>query len=360
MESFKRSPDRPFHGSTSMLKRLCAIACVGAAFAGAGWLSYRLGYATDAPAAATSLPADADRASRRLAEPITPIPQPADVLSKKVLLGERLFHDPGLSRDQKVSCATCHDLKRGGVDGKPHSVGVGGTPLAVNTPTVFNSGLNFRQFWDGRAASLEDQAEGPLLHPDEMGATWPAIVAKLKDSAEYSRAFDDVYADGVQAANVKDAIASFERSLATPGSRFDRYLAGDAMALSAPEYRGYWLFKSYGCIACHQGANVGGNMFQKLGVMRNYFEDRGNVQPADLGRYNVTKKEEDRHVFKVPSLRNVALTAPYFHDGSAATLPGAVAIMGRYQLGVEIASSDIALIVAFLETLTGPSREPAR
>lgn len=223
----------------------------------------------------------------------------------------------------------------------------------MNAPTVFNSGFNFKQFWNGRAESLEDQIDGPVHNPKELRSRWPEIVAKLGQDPKYPAEFSTLYPDGIQPANIKDAIATFERSLITPNSRFDRYLRGEASALTADELKGYRLFRSYGCISCHQGVNVGGNLFERLGIMRDFFKERGTVAPAELGRFAVTGKPEDRHVFKVPSLRNVAVTGPYFHNGSVPTLEQAVRIMGTYQLGVSIPQDDVTLIVKFLHTLTG-------
>lgn len=291
-----------------------------------------------------------------LNEPIQPLPE-VQLDQAKVALGKRLFHEPRLSKDNTIACASCHGLDQGGVDGRRVSKGIGGAEGSINAPTVFNSGLNFRQFWDGRASSLEEQADGPVQAAPEMGASWPEVVTKLRKDPEYQRAFATVYPkDGLTAQNIKDAIATFERSLVTP-SRFDRYLRGEATAITAEEKQGYELFKSYGCIACHQGVNVGGNMFQYFGVMGNYFQDRGNITEADYGRYNVTKKEQDRFMFKVPSLRNVALTPPYFHDGSAQTLEDAVAVMAKYQLGRTIPERDRGLIIHFLRSLTGEQLE---
>jgi cytochrome c peroxidase len=286
-------------------------------------------------------------------EPITPIPQVVDLDLRKVALGRRLFHDPILSADKRISCATCHNLSRGGVDGLPRSIGIGGAAGEINAPTVLNSGLNFRQFWDGRAATLEDQIDGPVQNPKEMGAAWPELIVRLIQDEAYRRDFSAIYPAGIQQVTVKDAIASFERSLMTPNSKFDRFLRGEKDALSGDEYAGYVLFKKSGCISCHQGVNVGGNMYEKLGLVANYFERRGNVQKVDYGRYNLTGKEEHRYEFRVPSLRNVALTAPYFHDASAATLSDAVAAMGTYQLGVDFKEDEIDKIVQFLHTLTG-------
>lgn len=286
-----------------------------------------------------------------LSEPLHPLPK-VTLDSAKVELGRRLFHDPRLSRDDTLSCASCHNLAQGGVDRQRVSTGVGGAKGPINAPTVFNSGFNFSQFWDGRAASLEDQIDGPLQAPAEMGSKWPDVIAKLRQEPSYQSAFSALYPDGIERHTVKDAIATFERSLVTP-SRFDRYLSGDADAISVDEKKGYARFKSYGCIACHQGANIGGNMYQYFGVMGNYFRDRGNITKVDNGRYNVTGKEHDRFKFRVPSLRNVSLTSPYFHDGSAKTLPEAVAVMAKYQLGRLLPEPDLSLIVKFLESLTG-------
>ena len=286
-------------------------------------------------------------------EPIKPIPLEVKLDPKKVALGEKLFNDKRLSRDNSLSCASCHNLSAGGIDGSPSSVGIGGAKGPINAPTVFNSALNFRQFWDGRANSLEEQAAGPFHNPKEMGSNWLEVLGKLKQDAALVAQFKEVYPDGLQAKNVQDGISTFERTLVTPNARFDKYLRGDKNAINADELKGYELFKKYGCVACHQGVAVGGNMFQTFGVMGDYFAKRGNPTEADLGRYNVTKNEADKHVFKVPSLRNVALTAPYFHDGSAKTLNDAVAVMFKYQLGRSASQQDRDQIVMFLRTLTG-------
>jgi cytochrome c peroxidase len=286
-------------------------------------------------------------------EPIKPIPLSVQLDPKKVALGERLFNDKRLSGDNSMSCASCHNLARGGVDGLQSSIGIRGTKGSINAPTVFNSGFNFRQFWDGRANSLEEQTSGPVHNPKEMGSTWQEVLVKLSKDAGLVDQLKQSYPDGLQEKNIQDAIAVFERSLTTPNARFDKYLRGDKSAITSDELRGYQLFKSYGCVACHQGVNVGGNMFQTFGVMGDYFAKRGNVTDADLGRFNVTKNPADKHVFKVPSLRNVALTAPYFHDGSAKTLGDAVDVMFKYQLGRPASAQDKESIVKFLHTLTG-------
>lgn len=234
----------------------------------------------------------------------------------------------------------------------PTSVGIGGAMGTFNSPTVFNSGFNFAQFWDGRAATLEEQAAGPIHNPIEMGSNWQEVLAKLNTDRDYIKDFDSVYPDGITPDNIVDAIATFERTLVTPDSRFDQYLLGDENALSDGEKKGYQLFQDYGCTSCHQGINIGGNMFQRFGILKGYFKDN-KITSSDLGQFNVTGLEEDRHVFKVPGLRNIAVTQPYFHDGSATTLEEVVLTMGLYQLGRIIPKTDIDLIVAFLHTLTG-------
>jgi cytochrome c peroxidase len=286
-------------------------------------------------------------------EPISPIPLEVALDVRKVALGKRLFHEPRLSRDGSISCASCHDLTHGGTDHLARSVGLANAHGGVSAPTVYNSGFNFRQFWNGRADSLETQVDGPLQSPAEMGASWDDVVAKLRHDSAYAAAFHAIYPDSITRDHIRETIAEFERSLITPNSRFDRYLRGDESALSEAELAGYKKFKDYGCISCHQGVNIGANMFQRMGVMRDYFAERGNVTEADFGRFNITKNEADKFFFKVPSLRNVAVTAPYFHDGSAQTLSEAVAVMAKYQLGRPLPPEDLADIVKFLRTLTG-------
>ncbi|HVY93046.1 MAG TPA: cytochrome-c peroxidase [Bryobacteraceae bacterium] len=285
-------------------------------------------------------------------EPIEPVEPVQGLNPAMVELGRKLFHDPRLSANGEISCASCHDLNTGGVDGRAHSVGIHGAEGAVNAPTVFNVALNPSQFWDGRAATLESQIDGPVESPVEMGARWPAVVATLKHSPEYVEAFRRIFGRDISAADTRSAIAEFERSLTTPDAPFDRWLRGDSRAITPRAKRGYALFKADGCASCHQGMNVGGNMYEKLGVMGSYFRDRGNVTLSDRGRYNVTGDPEDLYMFKVPSLRNVALTAPYFHDGTVATLPEAVRLMARYQLGRSLPADDISSIVEFLGSLT--------
>ncbi|WP_137820633.1 cytochrome-c peroxidase [Pseudomonas sp. 2FG] len=288
-----------------------------------------------------------------LDEPIKPISTLLTQDPARAEIGRQLFHDVRLSANNSVSCVSCHDLGKGGADSRDHSVGFSGKLTGVNAPTVLNAALNFKQFWNGRADSLEAQVNAVIQNPVEMGSEWEDVVAKVSRDAKYQTAFAAAYPDGVTQANIQNAIATFERTLITPNSRFDQYLGGDSNAISAAEKAGYARFKQYGCVACHQGVNVGGNMFQKFGVMGDYFETRGNPTEADLGLYLVTQEESDKHVFKVPSLRNVALTAPYFHDATAKTLEDAVDVMFKYQLGRVASKEDKVSIITFLHTLTG-------
>jgi cytochrome c peroxidase len=293
-----------------------------------------------------------------LNEPIQPIEIVEDADPKKASLGRKLFLDPVLSVDNTISCASCHDLKAGGADrGKKVSTGINNLSGSVNSPTVYNSVLQFRQFWDGRAETLHDQVDGPITNPVEMGSRWPDLLARLYAHPEYPGLFADIYTDGITRGNVKDALASFESTLLTVNAPFDRYLKGDDNAISEQAKRGYKLFKSYGCISCHQGKNVGGNMFQVFGVINNYFTVRGNISKSDFGRFNITGNESDRHSFKVPSLRMAKYTPPYLHDGSQPTLLDVVNIMFRHQLGREAPDEDKKAIVSFIETLAGEHEE---
>lgn len=291
-------------------------------------------------------------------EPIQPIPAGVRQHPGRVELGRLLFHDARLSVNRRVSCASCHDLNKGGADNRARSAGFDGRPSDVNTPTVFNAALNFRQFWNGRVDTLEAQVDHVIQSPVEMGSAWKDVVARVGADAGYRSAFAAAYPDGVSKSNIQNAIATFERTLLTPNSRFDRFLRGDSGAITGAEKAGYAAFKRYGCVACHQGANVGGNMFQKFGIMADRVTDSSTPPGADLGRFALTQDERDRNVFKVPGLRNVAETAPYFHDGSVKTLEEAVRVMFRVQLGRVPSKDDVESIVAFLATLTGRPDAP--
>lgn len=268
-------------------------------------------------------------------------------------LGKSLFNDRRLSADDTISCATCHNVQAGGDDGRKTAIGIGGAVGPINTPTVLNATFNFSQFWDGRAATLEEQVPGPIHNPIEMGTDWVQVISKLTADQELKSQFLRIYPTGITITNIVDAIATYERALVTGNSRFDQYLRGDASVFSAQEKQGYDSFMELGCSSCHQGRNVGGNMYQRFGVMGSYFEDRGNLTDADLGRYNVTGREKDKFVFRVPSLRNIEKTAPYFHDGSVESLESVVGIMAEYQLGRPVSDNQVSSIVAFLRTLTG-------
>ena len=286
-------------------------------------------------------------------EPVRPIAEQLEYDEAKAELGRILYHDTRLSIDNTVSCASCHDLSTAGVDNKQYSEGVGGQLGGVNAPTVYNAVYNFVQFWDGRAATLALQAAGPPLNPVEMGCeSFDQIIAKLSKDRALTRAFKAVYPDGWSEANITDAIAQFEHTLITPNSRFDRYLKGDAEAITAEELEGYNLFKKYNCATCHVGPILGGQSYELMGQYADYFAARGTeLTVEDNGRFKETSIERDRHRFKVPGLRNVALTAPYFHDGTEPELKEAVCKMGTYQVGVELEDEVEDKIVAFLHTL---------
>jgi cytochrome c peroxidase len=270
-------------------------------------------------------------------EPITPIPAAPVQDLRRVLLGERLFSDRRLSHDNTRSCSSCHDVRTNGASAKARDLTPEGQPLAFNTLTVFNASLSFRLNWEGKFRSLEEQAERVLSNPAIMGSSAEEAASKLRADPEAVQQFRDAYGREPDVAALLDAIASYQRSLVTPGSRFDLWLAGDTNAITPYELSGYQLFKSLGCITCHQGVNVGGNLYQRQGI----FQPLASPEPA---------------VVRVPSLRNVATTPPYFHDGSGATLPEAVKAMGVAQLDRVLSDQQIAAIVAFLETLTGSFR----
>ena len=284
-------------------------------------------------------------------EPIRPVPTAKDLDADMVALGRALFHEPGLSKSATIACATCHNIENGGDDGLRVSKGINGQLGSINAPTVLNASLNFRQFWDGRAKTLEEQVPGPIHNPLEMGADWNHVIGFLKQSPDYQDWFNGVFNDGVTPENVVDAIAEYERSLVTPDSPFDCWLKGDDQSLTELQKRGYQLFKENQCIGCHQGVNVGGNLYEPLGVMVDYFEDTEESE-QHLGRYVHTGDAKDKHVFKVPSLRNVARTAPYFHDGSAPDLETAVRIMLTHQVGMPKDYDTVKAIAAFLESLS--------
>ncbi len=292
-----------------------------------------MGAATGAAAQAHEPPAPGLPASAA-SEPITPIPPPPAADPRKVALGKELFDDPHLSGNNKRACLSCHDTSTNGATGNKLDKAPDGSPLPLHTTTVFNAALNFRLGWEGRYRTLEDQAEASLDDPATMGTSITGVLSKLNRDPGMVRQFWTAYGHAPDRASLLNAIATYERSLLTPGSRFDHWLEGDESALSGEELHGYQLFKSFGCISCHQGVNVGGNLFERHGI----FHPLAATKPK---------------LVVVPSLRNVAVMAPYFQDGSAATLPDAVRKMARAQLDRTLTDQQVEAIVAFLKTLTG-------
>jgi cytochrome c peroxidase len=302
--------------------------------------------------ACTTKQAMVDESKLRLFAPL-PASVPAKAAGpqeERVALGRMLYYDTRLSRNQALACNSCHDLSKYGVDGQPTSEGFRGQHGNRNSPTVYNAALHFVQFWDGRAADVEAQAKGPVLNPVEMAMpSEHVVVAVLASMPEYVAAFQRAFPgekNPVTYDNMAVAIGAFERGLLTP-ARWDKFLNGDKAALTADEKAGLHAFLSAGCQTCHAGALLGGNLYQKLGVMKSYPDE------SDPGRYKITNVETDRMMFKVPTLRNIAKTGPYFHNGKVATLDQAVAQMAEYQLGKQLPASDVSSIVAFLNTMTG-------
>lgn len=283
----------------------------------------------------------------------------------KITLGKKLFHDTRLSANDTISCASCHDLNKGGTDQKQFSTGINGAKGHINSPTVYNAVYAFVQFWDGRADTLEAQAHGPVHNPAEMGSNWTEVLSKISKDTELVEMFKTAY--GIKSASeitgdmIANAIAEFEQTLVTPNSPFDNYLRGQETAIGVEEKQGYELFKRYQCATCHSGIAVGGQSYEKMGVAKDYFADRVAgmnglktlaISKEDNGRFNVTRKESDRRKFKTPSLRNVEITYPYMHDGNVKTLEEAVRIMAEYQVGKKISAQETAAIVKFLKSLT--------
>jgi cytochrome c peroxidase len=309
-------------------------------------------------AAAAATIAGADDAALReqalaLMEPIPEAPDPAPEPSL-VELGTMLFFDPRLSEGHNISCNTCHNLGTGGADIASTSLGHRWQKGGRNSPTVLNAVYNTAQFWDGRAADLKEQAGGPMVNPVEMASTESHVLEMLTGIPGYRPLFESAFpgeAEPITFANVEAAIAAFEATLITPNAPFDRFLRGDDAALDDREKAGLQLFLDQGCAACHNGVNLGGNSYQPFGVVEK--PEWSVLPPDDRGRFEVTRAEEDAYVFKVPSLRNVAITLPYFHSGSVWDLEAAVEIMGTAQLGAALEPGQADEIVAFLESLTG-------
>lgn len=283
------------------------------------------------------------------AEPIQSISPPQQINIAKAKLGLKLYFDPRLSKSGFISCNSCHNLSMGGTDNLKTSIGHNWQQGPINSPTVLNSSMNVAQFWDGRAADLKEQAGGPIENPKEMAFSHTLTIDVLQSIPQYVIQFQQVYGSKtITIDEVTEAIAEFEKTLVTPNSPFDLWLLGDESAMTDYELEGYALFKNSGCIGCHNGKAAGGTSFQKMGIVEPYKTDN----PAE-GRIAVTGKDADRFSFKVPTLRNVELTYPYFHDGEAETLGEAVELMGRLQLGRDFTEEENKKIVAFLLTLTG-------
>lgn len=282
-------------------------------------------------------------------EPIQAISPPTNINHAEAELGKKLFFDPRLSKSGFISCNSCHNLSMGGSDNLKTSIGHNWHRGPINSPTVLNASMNVAQFWDGRAKDLQEQAAGPISNPGEMASSHVMAISVLESIPAYRAEFNQVFSTPkITLAHVTKAIAEFEKTLVTVNSRFDQWLGGDEDAITKDELAGYKLFKESGCIACHNGAAVGGNSFQKMGVIQPYITSN-----QAIGLAAVSGKEEDRFKFKVPTLRNIELTYPYFHDGEAETLSEAVDVMGKLQLGRTFNKKENAQIVAFLKTLTG-------
>lgn len=282
----------------------------------------------------------------------SPIPKTLNVNPDEAALGQKLFFDPALSQNGKVACASCHSLGLGGADGKPIACGIDQHKGVFNTPTVFNATFNFSLNWEGSAASLKEQALGPLFDPREMGnRDEKTLVNRLQNLPHYAKAFNEVYQSKVTLSNITGAIEAFQKTLITPDSNFDLYLKGDYQALDTTELEGLQLFKNLGCVSCHNGINIGGNMYQTAGIFIPIATKEQTSAWPD--RYNVTQEESDRNMVKVPSLRNIEMTAPYFHDGKVSSLKQAIKIMGKAQLGKNLSKEQIYKLESFLKTLTG-------
>lgn len=281
-------------------------------------------------------------------ELITPIPLEMKYDKQKALLGKKLFFDTRLSKDNSISCASCHMLDDGGDDNLQFSVGINGQFGSINAPTVYNSVFNIAQFWDGRAKDLQAQAHGPIENPVEMGEHFDTVIKKLQKDIQLVKEFTKLYPEGITSNSITDAIAVFETTLITPNAPFDKYLRGDHTAISEDAKQGYKLFVEYGCISCHNGVNIGGNLFQKIGLIKEF-----KTSVKSLGKFDITGNKSDMNYFKVPTLRNISKTSPYFHDGSVHDLQSAVKVMFATQLGVVAPFEDINKIVKFLETLDG-------
>ena len=291
-------------------------------------------------------------------EQILPLPIKIEYNKDKALLGKKLYFDPILSKDNSISCASCHNLELGGVDNLKFSYGIDGKIGNINTPTVLNAIYNFRQMWDGRAKDLSHQIEFPITNPKEMGNSFENIIKSLKNDKYYNETFNKIYKDGITKKNIGNSLEEFQKTLVTP-SAFDEYLRGDENALTQNQKKGYELFQKKGCVSCHNGVNIGGGLFARFGLIdhsiANILEEKKTYEGDNphFGLYNVTKNDFDKYYFKVPSLRNVALTGPYLHDGRLKTLKEAISSIAKAQLGLDLTDEEIFLIEEFLKSLNG-------
>ncbi|PMN70598.1 cytochrome-c peroxidase [Enterovibrio norvegicus] len=297
--------------------------------------------------------AKGDEDSRHQNALVFPIPSPSDYDLPLIRAGWTLFRDKGLSSNNSVSCESCHNLQTNGAEITPVSVGVGGAG-SRNALTVFNAALNYRFFWDGRTNSLKKQMDGPVHAPLEMASSWALIVAYVASKPEYETLFEDADILPISAASIQYALVAFQESLLTPNAPFDRYLNGDQYAINYPAKQGWMAFQRLGCINCHQGQNIGGSLMQRFGYYGNDTRDKTQAKNIDMGRFQVTENDADKYLFRVASLRNVAETPPYFHDGRTNSLEEAIKIMANIQIGQSLEQSVISDLSAFLHALSAP------
>ncbi|WP_419764392.1 MAG: cytochrome-c peroxidase [Arcobacter sp.] len=291
-------------------------------------------------------------------DPIQPLPKTIAYDKEKALLGKKLYFDPILSKDNTVSCASCHNLELGGVDNLQFSFGIKGQKGIVNTPTVLNSIFNFRQMWDGRVKTLTHQVKFPITNPKEMGNSFKNLIKTLNKNSYYNKTFNALYQNGITKENIGDALEEFQKTLITP-SAFDDYLRGDKNAITENQKKGYELFNKKGCVSCHNGINIGGGLYAQFGLTDESIANnlinhstKDGYNP-DFGLYNITKNDFDKFYFKVPTLRNVALTYPYLHNGQIKTLNEAISSIAKAQLGLNLTDEETFLIEEFLKSLSG-------
>lgn len=281
------------------------------------------------------------------------IPITIELDASSVALGEKLFRDKNFSKNQSQACITCHEIDLEQQSHRKTYQGFNKVVGMLNTPTVYNARYNFKQFWNGRVKTLEEAIDDHVSDNSIFNNDWESIISRLKKIPDYVKAFNNSFNNGITQSNIETSLKNYMYSLITPNAPFDLYLQGNEKAISKSALKGYEIFKEYGCISCHQGINIGGNLYQKMGIYKNYFENKEFISQADLGLYNVTGNNNDKFVFKVPSLRNVARTSPYLHDGSAEDLKAAIKIMAEYQVGRPMDDEDIGYVIEFLNTLNG-------